>query len=82
MRYVLAVDTGWMDTSIADYDGAIVEIVKESQGRRVAVHDDNGLPAKISLSKHCNIKTGDGTFFYNIPKSWLIEWPQKINKIN
>ncbi len=78
MRYVLAVDTNWMDTSIAKYDGAIVEIVYESEGRQIAVHDDNGLPAKISLSKHCNIKTiGDGTFFYNIPKSWLIEWPQK-----
>ena len=80
MRYVLAVDTEWMDTSIGKHDGAIVEIVYESKGRRVAVHDDTGLPAKISISKHCNIKTGDGTFFYNIPKSWLIEWPTKKNK--
>lgn len=79
MKYILSVDTNWMDTSLGPYDGAIVEIIKESRGRQVADHGkDDGLPAKISISKHCNIKAvKDGAYFYNIPKSWLIEWPIK-----
>jgi len=79
MEYILKINADYKDTSIAEFDNSVVEVLKYHNGtfRFSKEKKEGSNKAEIVKEEYVDIKVNSGEVFCSVPSNWIIETSHK-----